>query len=140
MREILFKGKRVDNGEWVYGLLARTSTDVSNIVEKKFDVLTPVYTNTVGQYTGLTDKNGKKIFEGDILKCVGNKCVRKGVLMDFEEVTHVSVVEWWNSYCNCGYRVKNQNGKTMMIKQSSLSGMDAEIIGNIFDNPELMKE
>lgn len=141
MREILFRGKRVDNGEWVYGgydFMNGDSTifDIDSVCHSAYEVIP----KTVGQFTGLTDKNGKKIFEGDILKCVGNKCVRKGILMDFEEVTHVSVVEWWNSYCNCGYRVKNQNGKTMMIKQSSLIGMNAEIIGNIFDNPELVKE
>lgn len=147
MREILFRAKRIDNGEWVRGYYySKTLIHAGGITRLHGYILTlsgneiEVISETVSQFTGLTDKNGKKIFEGDILKCVGNKRIFKGVLMDFEEVTHVSVVEWWNSYCNCGYRVKNQNGKTMMIKQSSLIGMNAEIIGNIFDNPELIKE
>ena len=69
MREILFRGKRVDNGEWVEGLLARYNPKFpsANILDE-FEILTPVKTKTIGQYTGLKDKNGKKIFEGDIVK------------------------------------------------------------------------
>lgn len=74
-REILFRGKRIDNGEWVYGqyaylLNARTKDGepIKHMIVDGTPFGQTVDPSTVGQYTGLTDKNGKKVFEGDILK------------------------------------------------------------------------
>lgn len=127
MREILFRGKRKDDGEWIEGSLLnfRENTYIiphdseycyDDTEKLAFDVeYFEVLPETVGQYTGLTDKNGKKIFENDI----------------FQALKPVSCGEYPNKFCIIDIRI------TSTFTWSSIR--QSEIIGNIHDNPELLK-
>lgn len=125
MREILFRGKRVDNGEWIYGDLL-TPTDIMNVWEISENTgmgdRYEIDPETVGQYTGLTDKNGKKIIEGDIVK------------------TTLGITRIVFDKCRGFGGYSDQKRKTGGLIY--LQGIDlafGEIIGNIHDNPELLK-
>lgn len=128
-REILFRGKRVDNGSWETGSLVisrmGTSEAKTYIADKMTAYHTLVIPKTVGQYTGLKDKNGKKIFEGDILS---------GHLDELfpEHESRYPVV--WHDY---GWHIKCDNGSFDTLEQWWVSEY-LEVIGNIYDNPELL--
>ena len=119
MREMLFRGKRIDNGEWVEGDLAHSYLKVEdNCIINKCGYH-QVIPETVGQFTGLTDKNGKKIFEGDIVK----------------DAHHTGVVSFGEFNCSCCegvYGWSFSNGAD--IRYHSIH----EVIGNTHDNPELL--
>lgn len=142
MREILFRGKSIDNGEWVYGFFV-SYTDWRNELETYIfeqeqvncglDIgglldcchMVEVNPETVGQFTGLTDINGKRIFEGDICLCDRN--IHHVLDEQVFEVMFFPRVGW-----------VGENAGTW----STLSGNDwdcAEVVGNIHDNPELME-
>lgn len=137
MREILFRGKRTDNGEWVLGLLARYNSnfETANMVNE-LGILIPVLSSTVGQYTGLTDKNGKKVFEGDILKFTDVK-------YEYEWIGRVEFGNPNEEY-NWGFQlvyIKGEKPNTDILCWFDMeeAGAFAEVIGNIHDNPELLK-
>ena len=138
MREILFRGKRKDNAEWVEGDLLQLHDGRKYIVNNKFGAciddkgnfinteapfVCEVIPETVGQYTGLTDKNGKEIFEGDILKFHDRLVV---------VFWHTHLGRWDSNFLKY---TNNENGRDDM--SPSRWGYKSEVIGNIHDNPEL---
>ena len=133
MREILFRGKRVDNGEWIQGDIVQFPVHgVVRIVEQEPSYKdAEVDSDTVGQYTGLTDKNGRKIFEGDIIHLEYSQ-VFFGREYFGEYTAEVSYKE------GCFITDGINNGDEIETPLSGFNNDEVEIIGNIHDNPELL--
>ena len=146
MREKLFRGKRTDNGEWICGdLLQDVESGIcaivsyvnlgGNIHDLSESCIFAVIPETVGQYTGLTDKNGVKIFEGDIVKGTAYSATRIGVIVWIDEISSFGV-----RHVNAPNPTAWENSS--ILRCVSLGKTDefaAEVIGNIYDNPELME-
>ena len=157
MREILFRGKRVDNGEWVVGNLIyrriwETDICVIRVFDSGFDNYEEydVIPETVGQYTGLKDKNGKKIFEGDIFKFndeVWESCYTScGTEYDSWSIENYAVVgfdEETARYDFVKYKYNENSVEADLHQNHDIEFADfvgeLEIIGNIHDNPELLE-
>ena len=131
MREILFKAKRIDNGEWVQGAVLFHDTDATTIFNQHMgnDSLQGFEVNpaTICQCTGLKEKNGKKIWENDILMAHLDE--------SYPEDATYETVEWGVA----GWVTHEANS----IDRQYLDEFDLEhfeVVGNIFDNPELLQE
>ena len=151
MREILFRGKRADNGEWVYGYYAHRPTAVCIGESNPSCIYVPacdpddnsefieVLPETVGQYTGLTDKNGVRIFEGDILD-VSSDVAYGGVAV---HRLGYFVVEFHNG---CFMKSALDDPQLSFFDNAKRKGLYHfistdihKIVGNIHDNPEILK-
>ena len=128
MREILFRAKTKATKEWTYGHFAK-QYDVPQIYAGNGHEC--IYEDTLCQYTGLTDKNGTKIFEGDIVK------FKHGGEFDKKIYYRNYAVEFINTYVTYGLRLRNRSIHFPFKKATALQH-DAEVIGNIYDNPELI--
>jgi uncharacterized phage protein (TIGR01671 family) len=146
MREIIFRGKGRDNGKWYEG-------DLGTVAHKRFiddgKHNARVIPETVGQFTGLTDINGKRIFEGDILKVQtrvyveeDNPVFGKMKALSEGKRTRYWVVEWGNQTCGGAswYFYGKDRRFNRRASKSTLWNSEAEVVGNIHDNPELMEE
>ena len=142
-RKILFKAKRIDNGEWVEGNLITNERienkkyigyifDEHNGVVEDFDIV-EVIPYTLCQYTGLTDESGRKIWENDIVT-ITLECD------DYLIPSETGIVEY--SYGQYELKVKAPDGQeaySNLINQLSEAPFEIEKLGNIFDNPELLE-
>lgn len=131
-REILFKAKRLDDGEWVEGgYFSEPYTDKKYIIRWNsfglgFNEFIEVAHDTICQYTGLTDKNGKKIWENDSLKA--------HLDADYpEDTTYIRIL--WNETGFCS----NENHSRDIETFGKWDAEHFEVCGNIFDNPELLE-
>lgn len=137
MREILFRAKRVDNGEWVISdCIYQCGGIVKLWDEPSRDGWVEVIPETVGQYTGLKDKNGKKIFEGDILKAITvDTNSEQNAVVGFG-----NFVDENNSDEYLGFYIEFDGVKTTITQLLLKEVKDCfEVIGNVFDNPELLE-
>lgn len=134
MREILFKAKRLDNGEWVEGSCVNVSNKHFYIFTGKLDISNgyldfekySINPETLCQYTGLTDKNGNKIWENDIVEVKDFSC---GIYLFREQpLKRIAIV--WNKK-----EAKFERKDGISLFKAS----DFKVLVNIFDNPELME-
>jgi len=138
MREIKFRGKRIDNGELTYGSLVtyrggeleiftpfnpNDELCMKNILEK-------VDPKTVGQYTTLKDDNGKEIYQGDLVKFEDRKIVYKVIWDPYR-------VAWWLKDVKADKRERDSDNDHQQLLNNSWQRR--VIIGNIYENPELLE-
>ena len=133
MREILFRGKRVDNGEWVHGDLSQHKTGKKFIKCGSAIHSFKVITKTIGQYTGLNDKNYVRIFEGDIIKFGINQ--RLMYVHWNEETLTWELTDVGVPACEVNHLINTFDLGEIQV-ESAYGKMFSEVVGNIHDNPE----
>ena len=131
MRKILFRGKRIDNGEWVYGLLWKKKFNTKKVFihffpnEDDEDDYAVVIPETIGQYTGIKDNNDKKIFEGDIVRINNSEdCL---------------IISFDTEHDGC-FICSNKKKYPYYYHRLQYKNAEYEVVGNIHDNPELLND
>ena len=164
MREILFRGKEAVNGFWVYGSLLITDDNTNDCfgrkrIKKRYQICQyeacdwnlggwgfyDVLPETIGQFTGLTDKNGTKIFEGDIVRWVFEQHYWEAVISTVPN-NKSNTLYAMETFHNCTtddegefYTYKRSNSRNGSRNDIEYLSREREVIGNIHDTPELLK-
>lgn len=132
MKDILYRGMRRDNGEWIEGAAVKDpsifgKTWIVEVINENIVNWHVIYPGTLGRFTGMHDKNGKKIFEDDVVKTkYGRLCV----------------VVWFSSRAHCGWDLKPVDTVDNIVHRKPPTEYDLwedknlEVVGNIHDNPE----
>ncbi len=143
MRTIKFRGKTIFGDRWVYGGILQSESGIyiiepsASIIDSKINKIDP---ETVGQFTGLTDKDGKEIYEGDILRYTRYNVRGEGI--HNETWTHKCRVYWDEDKHAFWHYMKLTRGACrglLDFRDDRAEKNEIEIIGNIHDNPELLK-
>lgn len=140
MREILFRGKGFRNEHWYYGNLYGNKCKIIQFFHNYSCKHAVIRDETIGQYTGLNDKNGVKIFEGDILSCDYYPYTSDG------NQNYYAKVVWLDKNAAFGlYTFKNPTSKVRGVSEGydyidDFKSDEWEVIGNIYDSPELFEE
>ena len=165
MREILFRAKRTDNGEWINGYYVRQD-ETSYCFKEDYEshpentkhyivfdmqtdwgipnrhLVTEIDPETLCQYTGLKDKNGNRIWENDIVSCEHEKYPENNplyYLFPFPiKYNRNYAVEFINTGSSYGYRLRNKSIH-FMLTGNVIYNHEIKVLGNVFDNPELLK-
>lgn len=127
MREIKYRGKSIETGEWIYGYYVYTH-DRHRIIYEDYEGFyceEEVDPETVGQYISLKDKNSKEIYEGDIIE-------------EYDDGVYHWVVKWDNE-CACFYLHEQNIGETFYLDDLVSVVSKGKVIGNIHEHPHLLK-
>ena len=142
MREILFRAKDEASNKWVYGYYVHLPSAAGSVHIMQVPAGNPDESNTayyiipetVGQFTGLTDKNGKKIFEGDIIHYIDDYDDFDGFTRTVDEK---AIILWDKDYCGFACKIIGDESEDVYSWLDFFVKPDLAVIGNIHDNPEL---
>lgn len=140
MREIKFRGKRVNGGEWVKSMTISHGTIKRKMSEVFFEInpgkWVGIIPNTIGQFTGLKDKNRKEIYEGDLIKAPSGR-IYAVIFSTWKHEEKREFPKVIDLYEHTGWCISLDGVNPCDLLDSEVC--QGSIIGNVYDNPELMK-
>lgn len=135
-RDIKFRGKRVENDEWIYSssIIIKEVAGVDNVFLNEGGKWLRILPKTVGQYTGLKDKDGNEIYEGDLIALYRDYDIVGGKIVETRAYDLEAVIFTKGGFCT------NESDDLLMGNWITEADSEYEVIGNIHDNPELLNQ